>query len=62
MLEQKGNRQLDRPGINDVVIVEHQDETVRDISDVIEQIGDKCFCRRRLRRLERNQHRFSNLR
>jgi len=36
MLEQKGDRHLDRPGVNDVVIVEDQDETVRLIGDFIE--------------------------
>jgi hypothetical protein len=61
MLEQEGNGRLDRTGINDVVVVEDQDETVRDISDVIEYSGDKCFCRRWLRRSQRNQRRFSNV-
>ena len=64
MLDQKGESLIDRFGLNHVVVVQYQDEVVRDGGDLIEQVCQKQFGGRwlRLRSVEHSQHSFSNLR
>jgi hypothetical protein len=49
VLEQKGEGAVNRFGINDVVVVENEDEMVRDGGDFIEQGRQDCFDGRWLR-------------
>ena len=62
VLQQKGEGEVNWPGINDVVVVKDEDETVRDRGDFIEQGRQNRFGRRRLGRLEYTQHPFPNIR
>ena len=62
MLEQKGEGIVDRSGINNVVVVQDEDEIVRDCDDLVEQGRQDRFGRRRPRGLERTQHPFSDVR
>ena len=62
VLEQKGEGIVNRSGIDHVVVVEDEDEIVRDGGDFIEQGRQDRFGRRWLRGLEHTQHPFSNIR
>ena len=61
VLEQKGEGIVNRLGINHVVVVEDEDEMVRDGGDFIEQGGQNRFGWRWLRGLEHTQHPCANL-
>ncbi len=62
VLEQKGEGLVNRFGINHMVIIQHQDEVVRNGGDFIEQGGQNRFSRRRLRTLKHFHGRFSHIR
>src|SRR3712207_6093634 len=62
VLQQKAEGIVNRCGINDVVVVEDENEIVRDGGDLIEQSRQNRFGWRRLRGLEQTQHTFSNVR
>ena len=59
VLEQKGEGLVNRFGINQVVVVQDEDEIVRDGGDFIEQGRQNRFGWRWLRGLEHSQHPFS---
>ncbi len=40
MTEEKINRVVNRLGSDDVVIVEHQDEVIGDVGDLVQQVGE----------------------
>ena len=62
VLEQKGEGIVNRFGINHVVVVQDEDEIVRDGGDFIEQGRQNRFGWRWLGGLEHSQHPFSNIR
>ena len=62
VLEQKGKGIVNWFGINSVIVVQDEDEIVRDSGDFIEQGSQNRFGGRRLRGLERRQYLFSNIR
>ena len=62
VLEQKGEGFVNRFGINHMVVVQDEDEIVRDGGDFIEQGCQNRFDWRWLRGLEHTQHPFSNIR
>src|SRR3712207_5802625 len=62
VLQQKGEGIVDRSGINDVVVVEDENEIVRDGGDFIEQGRQNRFGWWWLRGLEHTQHPFSDVR
>ncbi len=62
VLDQKGEGIVDRFGIDDVVVVEDENEIVRDGGALVEQGRQGRFGWRRLRGPERTQHAFSNIR
>ena len=55
MLEQKGEGVVDGFGVDEVVVIEHQDEAVRDGGDLIEQGRQNRLDGGRLRGLERGR-------
>ena len=61
MLEQKGEGLVNRFGINHVIVIQDEDEMVRDGGDFIEQGCQNRFDWRWLRGLEHSQHPFSNI-
>ena len=61
VLEQKGEGMVNRFGIDHVVVVQDEDEIVRDGGDFIEQGRQNRFGWRWLRGLEHTQHPFSNI-
>jgi hypothetical protein len=62
VLEQEGEGIVNRSGINNVIVIEDENEIVRDGRDLIEQDGQNRFGWWGLRGLERTQHPFSNIR
>ena len=60
VLDQEGQGIVDRPGVEDVVVVENEDDVARDGGDVVEQGRQRRFGRRGLRRLEHGQHPVSD--
>ena len=60
-LDQKGKRIVNRLGINDMVIIQHEDKRILDGGDVIEQRRQNRLGGRRLRRLERAQDSFTQI-
>ena len=62
VLEQKGEGFVNRFGINHMVVVQDEDEIVRDGGDFIEQGCQNRFDWRWLRGLEHSQHPCSNIR
>jgi hypothetical protein len=62
VLEQKGEDVVDRSGIDRVVIVEDEDDIVRDGVDLVEQRRQGRFGRRWLAGSERIQHAFCDIR
>ena len=59
VLHQKAKRLVHRRGINHVIIVQRQGESIREGCDLVEQGYQQRFDGRRLRLLERLQHSFS---
>ena len=55
MVEQEGHPVVDVAGVDDVVVVEHQHDIVRDGAELVEQRGEDRFDRRRLRRLQERE-------
>src|ERR671916_2120492 len=62
VLEQKDEGIVNRSGVNNVVVIEDQDEIVRDGGGLVEQGSQKRFGRRRLRGPEHTQDTFSYIR
>src|ERR671915_1319014 len=62
MLDQKGEGIVNRSGINNVVVIEDENEIVREGGDFIEQGRQNRFGWWWLRGLEYTQHSFSNVR
>ena len=62
MLQQKRESLVHRFGVDDMVVVEDEDDTVRESRDLVEQGRQHRFDRWRLGRLEHAQHPFPNIR
>ena len=62
VFDQKGERLVDRFGINHVVVVKHEDEACREGGELVDQSRQQRLGRRRLRGLERSQHTRANAR
>jgi hypothetical protein len=62
VLDQEGEGIVYRVGINEVVVIEHEEEIVRDGSSFVEQGRQNRFGRRRLGGLKRPQRPFSDIR
>src|SRR5829696_2069990 len=62
VLQQKGEGIVNHSGVNNVIVVEDEDEIVRDGAYFIEQGRQNRFGWRWLRGLERTQHAFSDIR
>ena len=60
VLDQEGQGVVDRPGIEDVVVVENEDDIARDGGDVVEQGRQRRLEWRGLRRLEHGQYPFAD--
>ena len=58
----KASASIDRLGIKHMVVIQHEDESIGDGGDLIEQGCQKRFGWRRLRGLKRSQHPFAKLR
>jgi hypothetical protein len=61
-LNQKGERLVNRPGIQQVVVVKHQDRRLRQRGDLVEQHRQEGINRWRLRGLMRPHHPRANRR
>ncbi len=55
MVEQEGHRLVYVPRVDDVVVVEHQDDVLRDSTEIVDDGRQYRFDRRRLRRLQERQ-------
>jgi hypothetical protein len=62
VIEQEGEGIINQSGVNDVVVVEDENEIVRDGVDLIEQGRQNRFGRRWMGRPEHPQHPFSDIR
>ena len=60
VLDQEGQGIVDRPGVEDVVVVEDEHDIARDGGDVVEQGRQRRLGWRGLRRLEHGQHPFAD--
>ena len=61
VFQQKGKGIVNRPGVNNVVVVKDKHEIIWDGGDFIEQSRQNGFGWRRLRGLEHTQHAFANM-